>query len=110
MTTAEIHLPPKLVSVFDGKARYRGAHGGRGSGKTRSFALMTAVKGYQFGMAGNEGQLLCAREHLNSLDESSLEEVKAAIRSISWLEAYYEIGEKFVRSRDGRIRYVFSGS
>jgi phage terminase large subunit len=108
-TKAEIRLPPKIVSIFEGSARYRGAYGGRGSGKTRSFALMTAVRGYQWGMAGKSGQILCAREHLNSLDESSLEEIKSAIRSVDWLNSYYEIGEKFVRSRDGRINYVFAG-
>lgn len=107
--TAEIRLPPKIVDVFEGEARYRGAYGGRGSGKTRSFALMTAVAGYRHGMSGSSGQILCAREHLNSLDESSLEEVKAAIKSVPWLLSYYEIGEKFVRSRDGRINYVFAG-
>ena len=106
---ARIELPPKLVDLFDGKARYRVAYGGRGSGKTRSFALMSAVYGYKWGMSGNQGQILCAREHLNSLDESSLEEVKSAIRSVEWLNAYYEIGEKYIRSRDGRISYVFAG-
>lgn len=106
---AEIELPPLLVPVFDGEARYRGAYGGRGSAKTRSFALMTAVRGYQWGRSGKEGQILCAREFMNSLDESSLEEIKAAIRSIPWLEAYYEIGEKFIRSKDGRIKYTFAG-
>lgn len=109
MTTAQINLPPKLVPVFQGEARYRGAWGGRGSGKTRSFALMSAVEGYRYGSAGISGQILCGREHLNSLDESSLEEVKSAIRSVDWLEDYYEIGEKFVRSKDGRIKYVFAG-
>ena len=107
--TAEIRLPPKIVDVFEGEARYRGAYGGRGSGKTRSFALMTAVAGYRHGMSGLSGQILCAREHLNSLDESSLEEIKAAIKSVPWLLSYYEIGEKFVRSKDGRINYVFAG-
>ena len=106
---AEIELPPKLVNLFDGEARYRVAFGGRGSGKTRSFALMSAVYGYRWGMSGKQGQILCAREHLNSLDESSLEEVKSAIRSVDWLDAYYEIGEKYIRSRDGRVSYVFSG-
>lgn len=106
---AEIELPPKLVDLFDGEARYRVAFGGRGSGKTRSFALMSAVYGYRWGMSGKQGQILCAREHLNSLDESSLEEVKSAIRSVEWLDAYYEIGEKYIRSRDGRVSYVFAG-
>ena len=106
---AEIELPPKLVNLFDGEARYRVAFGGRGSGKTRSFALMSAVYGYRWGMSGRQGQILCAREHLNSLDESSLEEVKSAIQSVDWLDAYYEIVEKYIRSRDGKVSYVFAG-
>ncbi len=109
MATAKVKLPPKLVPVFQGEARYRGSYGGRGSGKTRSFALMSAVRGFMFGMSGQEGQILCTREHLNSLDESSLEEIKAAIRSYDFLKDYYEIGEKYIRSRDGRIRYTFAG-
>lgn len=109
MAVAQIDLPPKLVPVFEGEARYRGAFGGRGSAKTRSFAKMSAVRGYVWGMSGQEGQILCAREFMNSLDESSLEEVKAAIRSEPWLNEYYEIGEKYVRSKDGRIKYTFAG-
>lgn len=109
MPQATIELPEKLVSVFDGPARYRGAYGGRGSGKTRGFAKMTAIRGYQWGASGQEGQILCAREFMNSLDESSLEEIKAAIRSEPFLNEYYEIGEKFIRSKDGRIKYTFSG-
>ncbi len=107
--TAQIKLPPKLIPVFQGPARYRGAYGGRGSAKTRSFALMTAVVGYQAGRSGVSGNILCGREHLANLDDSSMEEVKAAIRSVDWLEAYYDIGEKYIRSRDGRIKYIFTG-
>lgn len=109
MTTAKVQLPPKLIPVFQGPARYRGAYGGRGSAKTRSFALMTAVDGYRLGRAGVSGVMLCGREHLNSLEESSMEEVKQAINSVPWLSAYYEMGEKYIRSRDGRIKYVFTG-
>lgn len=105
----ELSLPPKLVDVFQGEVRYRGSYGGRGSAKTRSFALMSAVWGYKFGMAGIEGQILCCRQFMNSLEESSLEEVKAAIRSVPFLDYYYEIGEKYIRSKDRRIRYTFSG-
>lgn len=109
MLKALIELPPKLIPVFSGPARYRGAFGGRGSGKTRGFAKMTAVDGYRLGRAGVSGIMLCGREHLNSLDESSLAEVKAAIASEQFLMDYYEMGEKYVRSKDGRIRYAFSG-
>jgi len=106
---AQIQIPNKLLPVFQGEARYRCAYGGRGSGKTRTFALMSAIRGYQEGMQGREGIILCAREHLNSLDESSLEEVKAAISSVEWLKEYYEIGERYIKSVDGRINYAFAG-
>lgn len=109
MTTARIELPPKLIPVFTGSARYRGAYGGRGSGKTRSFAKMTAVRAYQHAKAGRSGIILCGREFMNSLDESSLAEVKAAIASEPWLSSFFEMGEKFVRTIDGRVEYKFAG-
>lgn len=109
MTTAKIELPPKLIQVFQGDARYRGAHGGRGGAKTRAFGLMTAVHGYRCGKAGIEGQILCGREFQNSLEESSMDEVKAAIRSVDWLDDYYEIGERFIRSKDRMVNYTFTG-
>jgi len=107
----DVELPPKLVPLFEGTARYRIAYGGRGSGKTRSFALMTAVKGYQWGnsVPPTKGQILCGREFMNSLSDSSFEEIKTAIQSIPWLDAYYDCGEKYIRSYDGNISYTFSG-
>lgn len=104
-----IDIPDKLVPVFEGNARYRGSFGGRGSGKTRTFALMTAVRGYLWGTSGRAGQILCGREFMNSLEDSSLEEIKQAIRSVPILENYYELGEKYVRSKDGYISYSFVG-
>ena len=109
MSEAQLTIPPKLIPVFTKDARYRIAKGGRGSAKTRTFALMTAVRGYQWGKEGKSGQILCGREFMNSLEDSSLEEVKAAIRSVPWLEEYYELGDKFVRSKDGMISYTFAG-
>lgn len=109
MTTARIELPPKLIPVFAGPARVRGAYGGRGSAKTRSFTKMTAVKAYAFSKAGREGIILCGRQFMNSLADSSMEEIKAAIRSEPWLLAHFEIGEKFIRTRDGRVSYSFVG-
>ena len=45
MTTLNLELPAKLIPVFEGDAEVRGAYGGRGSAKTRSFAMMSAVRG-----------------------------------------------------------------
>jgi phage terminase large subunit len=105
-----LDIPEKLIPVFEGDARYRGAYGGRGSGKTRTFALMTAVRGYVWGyLEGRSGQILCGREFMNSLDDSSLEEIKQAIRSVDYLNKYYEIGEKYIKSRDGNITFTFVG-
>lgn len=106
---ARIEIPPKLIPVFEGKADVRGAYGGRGSGKTRNFAKMTAVRCYAWDMAHREGIILCGRQYMNSLADSSLEEIKAAIRSEPWLEPHFEIGEKYIRTASGRISYAFSG-
>lgn len=109
MTAATLLIPDPLVPVFEGPARYRGAYGGRGSGKTRTFALMTAIRGYQEGMSGNSGLILCGRERLNSLEDSSLEELKTVIEQHDFLREYYECGERYIKSRDGRIHFAFSG-
>jgi phage terminase large subunit len=109
MATARIKVPPKLKPVFLGSARVRGAYGGRGSAKTRTFAKMAAVKAYQFAKSGREGIILCCRQFMNSLDESSLEEIKAAIRSEAWLAVHFEIGEKYVRTTCGRVAFKFVG-
>jgi phage terminase large subunit len=109
MQVAKIELPDKLIPVFDGPADVRGAHGGRGSAKTRSFAKMIAVRGYIYGMAGVKGILLCARQFMNSLSDSSLEEVKRAIEEEPWLAAWYDIGDNYIKSRDGNIVFAFMG-
>jgi phage terminase large subunit len=109
LATAQIRLPDKLIPVFAGEADVRGAWGGRGSGKTRSFAKMAAVRGYIHGNAGGTGIILCARQFMNSLDDSSLEECKRAIEEEPFLAAYYELGEKYIKSRDGRISFAFAG-
>jgi phage terminase large subunit len=109
MTTARIELPPKLIPVFVGEADVRGSFGGRGSAKTRTFAKMTAVRAYRWDQEGREGIILCGRQFMNSLDESSLEEIKAAIRSEDWLLPHFEIGDKFVRTKSKSIAYKFTG-
>jgi len=109
MSTASIEIPEKLIPVFDGPADVRGAYGGRGSAKTRSFAVMAALRGYIYGRAGTKGIILCARQFMNSLEDSSLEECKRAIEDEPFLAAYYDIGEKSIHSKDGRISFAFAG-
>jgi len=70
---------------------------------------MAAVRGYIWGNQGRSGQILCAREFMNSLSDSSFEEVSGAIESYEWLAEYYEVGERYIRSRDGNIEFTFAG-
>jgi len=106
---ATIEESPKLTRNFIKPARTRVFKGGRGSGKTRGIALRSALRVYQLAEMGVDGVFLASREHLNSLDESSMEEIKGAIRSVPWLAAYFDIGEKYIRTRNRRISYAFAG-
>lgn len=109
MQVVQIELAPKLVELFSKPSRYKCVWGGRGSSKTRGMALMTAIKAYQFAEEGKSGVILCAREFMNSLEDSSMEEIKQAIRSVPWLDSYFDIGERYIRTKNKRVSYVFSG-
>jgi phage terminase large subunit len=109
MPELQIELPLKLLPVFEGPADVRGAYGGRGSAKTRSFATMAAVVGLRYGQSGVRGLIVCGRQFMNSLADSSLEECKRAIQDDPVLSDYYELGDTYIRSKDGRIDFVFCG-
>lgn len=110
MSSVDIQLPPKLIPVFSAQGvRYRSSWGGRGSAKTRTFALMTAIKGYMFSEMGVSGTILCGREFMNTLADSSMEEIKQAIKSVPFLDAYYDMGENYIRTKNKNIYYSFCG-
>jgi len=106
---ATIEEISRISANFAKPARTRVFKGGRGSGKTRAIAKRSALRVYQLAELGVEGVFLASREHLNSLDESSMEEIKAAIRSEPWLASYFDIGEKYIRTANRRISYAFAG-
>lgn len=106
MQTAQIELPPKLVDVFTprrGALRYRGAHGGRGSAKSFSFAMMAAVWGYVDPL-----RILCTRDLQTSIKESFHAELKNAIASVPWLESHYDVGVDYLRGKNG-TEFLFKG-
>ena len=113
MSRVKVALPPKLLDVFSGKAFVRGSYGGRGSGKTRSFAKMSAVRALMWAEAGKSGIILCGRQYMNSLDESSLEEIKTAINEEPFLRESFIITERTIKTDsekfDGLVEYKFSG-
>lgn len=106
MSTATIRLPPKLVPVFTparGSVQYRGAYGGRGSGKSYNFAKMAAIWGYAEPL-----RILCTREFQASIKESFHAELKAAIASEPWLDAAYDVGIDYLRGKNG-TEFIFRG-
>lgn len=106
MATARINLPPKLVPVFTpprGALRFRGARGGRGSGKSFSFALMAAVYGFAEPL-----RILCTRELQVSIKDSMFAEIVNAIKSHRFLTEHYTIGESFIRGANG-TEFIFKG-
>lgn len=105
----EVELAPKMCELFEGDFFVRVAYGGRGSTKTRGFALKCAIDAYTFASHGISGQIVCAREILNSLEESSMEEIKTAIRETPWLRPHFDIGEKYIRTKCRRVRFTFAG-
>src|SRR5690606_203230 len=95
-----------------GTVDYRVAKGGRGSGKTMTFAKMMCVQVMVMAAQGQSGAALCAREFMNSLDDSTLAEVKAAIESEpELLKPWFDVGEKYVRTKGlpGRVDFAFVG-
>lgn len=38
-----------------------------------------------------------------------MEEIKQAIRAVPWLDAFFDIGEQYIRTRDKKVYYVFCG-
>jgi phage terminase large subunit len=100
---ATVQIPNKLIQVFSGKSRYRGAYGGRGSGKSFTFAKMLLIRGLSEPM-----RILACREYQNSIKESSQAEIIRAIDSEPWLQAAYEYGEGFIRGKNG-TEFLFKG-
>ncbi len=105
MQQATIKLPDKLLNVFDFNdgSRYRGAYGGRGSGKSYSFALMCLVRAYQEPI-----RVLCARELQNSIKESVHSQLISVLKSTPWLASNFEWGQSFIRGKNGS-EFIFKG-
>ena len=102
----QVKLPPKIKTIFRqprGAVRFRGAFGGRGSGKSFNFAKMAAVWGITEPL-----RFLCVREFQNSIKESFYAELKAAIASEPWLEMAYDVGVDYIRGNNG-TEFLFKG-
>jgi len=99
----KIQIPNKLLKVFSGSARYRCSYGGRGSGKTYTFALMLALRGYESPI-----KVLCCREFQNSIKDSSIAEIKKVIYKYPFLDRFYTITENTIKGENG-TEFLFKG-
>jgi phage terminase large subunit len=106
MFQAQIEIPARLEPIFlpaRGSAPYRGAYGGRGSGKSQTAALIAAIWGYAEPL-----RILCTRELQVSIKDSFHRELRDAISRIPWLAAHYEVGVDYLRGRNG-TEFIFRG-
>ena len=110
MTKAEIFIPAKIARNFGNPvARFHVLKGGRGSAKTRAAAAWCAARAIYHAQSGRRGVILCGREHLNSLEESSLPEIKETIAAHEWMRPLFDVGEKYIRTSCGNVSFAFAG-
>jgi phage terminase large subunit len=99
----DLKLPGKLVPVFTGEARYRGAYGGRGSAKSWSFADMALLRAYS-----SKTRILCTRELQNSIKASVLQILIDRLEAHG-LGDFFDYGESYLRSILFDEHFLFKG-
>ena len=99
----DIKLPAKLVPVFTGEARYRGAYGGRGSAKSWSFADMALLRAYTA-----KTRILCTRELQNSIKASVLQVLVDRVEAHG-LQGFFDYGESYLKSVYWDEDFIFKG-
>jgi len=102
----EILFPDSLVPVLEkprGYYRFRGAYGGRASGKSMSFAIAACLFGY-----AEKLRILCTRELQVSIKESFYAELVNAINEHPFLQRHYTIMDKGIYGENG-TEFIFRG-
>lgn len=95
-------MPQKLVDLLFNPARIKVAHGGRGSGKSWSFARALLVMG-----ASEKLRILCTREVQKSIKESVKKLLDDQIEALG-LGWFYESLATEIRGRNG-TEFMFAG-
>jgi phage terminase large subunit len=100
--TLEIQTP-RVFAPLLAAARYKGVHGGRGSGKSHFFAEMMVEKC----MIERGTRAVCIRENQKSLEQSVKRLIEDKIQALG-LGGYFEVQDKLVKTPgDGLI--IFQG-
>lgn len=100
-----VQVPSKLGAIFTRKdnVRYRVAYGGRGSGKSITFARMLLLRALADG-----GIYLCCRELQKSIKTSVHNLLVAEIKAMG-LEDAFDWGREYLRTKDGKSEFLFLG-
>lgn len=99
-------MPRKMKAlIFETPSNYRylGAYGGRASAKTRSFCLGALARGME-----KKRRILCAREYLNSIKDSSHAELCHLIEERE-LYRYYEYGDSYIVNKRNGTEFLYKG-
>lgn len=107
-----MHLSIPTAKVFEpllSPSRYKGAYGGRGSGKSHFFAEM--IIDYALRWPGDTGEglrVLCFREIQKSLKQSAkfLIEKKLGANNIGGKHGFHIYGDRIVTPKDGVIEFT----
>jgi len=97
----DIETPRWAVPLL-GPARYKGVHGGRGSGKSHFFAEMLVERSI---MAKTD--IVCVREIQKSLDQSVKKLIESKIEALN-AGSYFEVQDKKIHSSKGGL-IIFQG-
>lgn len=103
MTTLQIKTPAWAVPLLE-PARYKGAYGGRGSGKSHMFAeLMIEAH-----IIDPDSRSVCVREVQKSLGQSVKRLLELKIQELN-AGAYFEVQEAQIKAKNGQGLIIFQG-
>ncbi len=110
MPDIRVRVSARIGEIFqprqvNGKlVRYRGAFGGRGSGKSTDFAQMAVIRKIE-----RPGNFLCCRELQKSIKDSVYSLIREQIYNMGAYECF-EVGETFIRSKiHPDSQFLFNG-
>ena len=102
---ADLTIPtPRWARPLLAPARYKGAHGGRGSGKSHMFAELVI----EAHVADPNRSTVCVREVQKSLSQSVKRLLEQKIEALG-VGALFEVQESVIKSRNGEGRIIFAG-
>jgi phage terminase large subunit len=101
--TLKIETPRWMVPFLE-PSRYKGAHGGRGSGKSHAFAEMVI----EAHVMDQKRRTVCVREVQKTLAQSVKRLLETKIEAMG-VSSYFEVQESVIKSRRGDGLILFQG-